>query len=134
MTIMARLRGPRSTPGERVTTILDEPCSPATWSPVTVRRAGYADAVDESLVVVEGLGLEVAGPMDAGDLVRFVYAQGWQAAEKRMAAPDKADDIDQALRDPAAVLEQRPGESMHGWQVRAVQAAVAYGVPNKGTV
>lgn len=129
---MARLRGPQLSPGERVAAALDQSSAPALWSPVTVRRLGYADAVAEAMGVVEALGLDLLGPLDAADLIRFAYAQGWQAAEKRMGAPDMADQIDLAMRTPDAIVERRPGETPHGHEVRAIQQVVAYGVPNKG--
>lgn len=94
---------------------------------INERDLGRADAIAEAMRVAEGLGLDLHGPLEPGDLIRFVYAQGWQAAEKRMLAPDLADRIDLALRTPAAVLEQRTDESLTQWQVRAIQQIVAAG-------
>ncbi len=121
--IMARLRAaPQPTPGERVTEAL---------APFTDRRLGYTDAIAEGIGVCQALGVSPLGPLDAGDLIRFAYAQGWQAAEKRIGAPDVADLIDLALRTPDAMIEKREGETLHGHQVRAVQQVVAYGVPKR---
>lgn len=136
MTIMDRFRATRATPGERVKAILGPPPDLSSaagphWSPVSVRQLGYVDAVTESGRVCEGLGLEPLAPMDAADMTRFVFAGGWQACEKRLAAPDMADAISTALQTPAAVVEQQAGESVHHWQVRAVQQAVAYGLAKR---
>lgn len=128
---MARLRGPQLTPGDRVTIVLAARDRALEAARDEGRTLGRVDALTEALQVAERLGLDILAPMDPGDLVRFVYAQGWQGCEKRLGATDIADEIDQALREPGRVLERRSGESEHGWQVRAVQQVVAYGMAKR---
>lgn len=57
------------------------------------------------------------------------YKAGWTASESRLASPDVADGIAQALRDPASIVARfENGEPVECWTVRAVQQVVAYGV------
>lgn len=89
----------------------------------------YDDAITEAFDQCVNLGLDPnpTGEFDASDLIRYAYAQGWASCEKRIACPDMADAIDQAIQDPASQLE-RDGATDRGWAVRAVQKTVAYGV------
>lgn len=96
----------------------------------------YAEARAEVIAAIRNLGLLFGShPDDAdrsiSDLVTAVYSGGWNACESRLDSPDVADAICTALETPAAVLEQNAGESMHHWQVRAVQQVIAYGIPKR---
>jgi len=135
---MARLRGPRLTPGERVALSLARSNADATiaaYAPdeeVNDPRP-YGDALTEAFDQCVKLGLDPdpRPEYDAADLIRYAYSQGWLACESRLAAPNTADAIDLAITTPAAVVEQNVGESGHRWTIRAIQHAVAYGVTSE---
>lgn len=64
------------------------------------------------------------------DFMRLAYAGGFKACEGRLASPDVADGIAQALDNPGSIVERAwPDEPVARWSVRAVQKVVAYGVP-----
>lgn len=93
----------------------------------------YTDAVHEAFDQCTKLGLDVNpdGEYDAADLIRYAYAQGYLACEKRLASPNMADQIDAAIRTPEAVVEKLPGESVNRQVIRAIQHTVAYGVKSE---
>lgn len=98
--------------------------------------AGYQDARVEAHTACRGLGLLFGRPLDnrqleIGDMVRTAYAGGFGACESRMASPEIADAIAQALEVPETVLERRSGESDRQFKVRAVQQVVAYGLAKR---
>lgn len=94
----------------------------------------YQDAMYEALDQVHKLGLDgdLAMPSpaqrDPSDVVRYVYGQGWLACETRLACPEMADLIADAIARPADVTPAIPGDRGITHQVRAVQQIVAYGV------
>jgi hypothetical protein len=91
---------------------------------LAARQTGRADAIAEAGRVMRRLGLEPSGPLDIGDLVRFVYAQGWLACEAGLASPDMADAIHEALNHPGKVTDKTSADSINSWTVRALQQAV----------
>ncbi|WBQ03002.1 hypothetical protein [Kribbella sp. CA-293567] len=98
---------------------------PATFLPsINDRDLGRADALTEAMDVLRRLGLEPRGPLEIGDLVRFVYAQGWQACESVLASADTADAIDDALNHPSHVTDKTSDDSINTWTVRALQQTV----------
>lgn len=104
--------------------------------PVAELLPSYEDARAEIVAAIRNLGLLFGShPDDADrsirDLVTAAYCGGWKACEARLDSPDMADAIRTALETPAAVLEQRGGESTYQWQVRAVQQVVAYGLAKR---
>lgn len=101
---------------------------------VEIEPAEYVDARTEARNLCRNLGLDVENEhwdkAGIGDFIRLAYAQGYVACETRLASPDIADVIAQALDDPGSVLERtNTSESVPRWSVRAVQQAIAYGVP-----
>lgn len=101
---------------------------------VEIEPAEYVDARTEARNLCRNLGLDVENEhwdkASIGDFVRLAYAQGYVACETRLASPDIADVIAQALDDPGSVLERTStSESVPRWSVRAVQQVVAYGMP-----
>lgn len=99
------------------------------------RPRSYQDAMYEALDQVHKLGLDADLAMpspaqrDPSDVVRYVYAQGWLACESRLASPDLADLIYQAITNPASIIEVGDRGTSH--QVRAVQQIVTYGVKSE---
>lgn len=96
----------------------------------------YEDARVEAHTACRRLGLLFGRAVEdrdlsVGDMVTKAYVGGWEACESRLASPDMADAICQALELPSSVLERRPGESDHQLQVRAVQQVVAYGLAKR---
>lgn len=160
---MARLRGPRATPGDRVDAALARRCSldgcadtrphyhrgddelvrlphdreafiPGAFRVIT--QTSYRDALLEAEQMCRNLGLDVspgseASLVDVGGLVRFVYGEGWLACESRLASPDMADLIHQAINWPGTITDKRIAESDNQHRVRAVQQVVAYGVKSE---
>lgn len=109
-----------------------------TQGPVAVPEPvpSYEDARAEAHTASRRLGLLFGRPVEdrdlsVGDMVTKAYVGGWEACESRMAAPDMADAIAQAIELPASVLERRPGESDRQFTVRAVQQVVAYGLAKR---
>lgn len=96
----------------------------------------YEDGRAEAHTACRRMGLLFGRPVDdhvmsIGDMVRTAYVGGWEACESRLASPDLADAIAQALTTPATVLERGPGESDQQHQVRAIQQVVAYGLAKR---
>lgn len=111
--------------GRRYTTpSLEEATQTSPVTEIGDRELGHADAIAEALRVMRRLGLEPHGPLDAGDLVRFVYAQGWLACEARLASADMADAIDDALNHPGHVTDKTSTDTINTWTVRALQQTV----------
>lgn len=59
------------------------------------------------------------------------YDDGWRACESRLASPDMADAIANAIDLPQSVVERRQGESDRQLQVRAIQQVIAYGLAKR---
>jgi hypothetical protein len=94
----------------------------------------YAEARTEAAAICRGLGLDVTNERwdtaAVADFIRLAYAQGWAACEARLAAPDMADLIFQAIHNPETILARsNVCEPVTRWTVRAVQQVVAYGAP-----
>lgn len=107
---------------------------PAAPQPVAVPEPEeYVDARTEARQLCRNLGLDVDNEhwdgASVGDFIRLAYAQGWKACESRIISPDVGDAIALALRTPTAILGGDSGLGMPTMVVRAVQRAVAYGVP-----
>lgn len=99
--------------------------------------AEYVDARTEAAALCRQLGLDVANEhwdtAGIGDFIRLAYAGGSKACESRLASPDTADSIYLAITSPGALVEREyANENPTTWTVRAVQQAVAYGVPAEG--
>lgn len=95
------------------------------------RELGRADVIAEAMKVMQSLGIEPRGPLNAGDLVRLVYAQGWLACEARLASPDMADVIDAALNHPGRVTDRSSTDTINSWTVRALQQTIVRGSGNR---
>lgn len=93
----------------------------------------YVDARTEARQLCRNLGLDVDNEhwdgAGVGDFIRLAYAEGWKACESRITSPDVGDAIALALRTPTVILGGESGLGMPTLVVRAVQRAVAYGVP-----
>lgn len=126
---MARLRGASisSLLGERRDPLGDEIQKTLTELKWPGRRSLDARTMCRNLGLdVDNEHWETAG---VDDFIRLAYAEGWKACEFRLASPNMADDIAQAIGDPGSILARETDESIPHWSVRAVQHAVAYGVP-----
>lgn len=100
--------------------------------------AGYIPDRTEARALCRQLGLDVDNEHwdQAGiaDFIRLAFDAGTKANQSRLASPDMADAIYTALKTPAAVLPREPShEDIEHWTVRAIQQAVAYGVPKEST-
>lgn len=93
----------------------------------------YVDARLEARDLCRNLGLDVDNEhwdgATVGDFIRLAYAQGWKACESRIISPDVGDAVALALRKPTEILGGDSGLPGPTLVVRAVQRAVAYGVP-----
>lgn len=121
--LLARFRSGEATPAE----------AELVWVPRAPETPAYVDARTEARTLCRNLGMDVDNEhwdgAEIGDFIRLAYAQGWQACESRLASPDMADAIAQALNTPASILERKAGEPDLAWTVRTVQLVVAHGVP-----
>lgn len=99
---------------------------PAPPAPLT-----YTDARAEALQVCcqVGLAYEAHDVFNVGDLLRLAYRQGEVAAAARLAAPDTADAIAQAIENPASIVHRTYNESVAAHTTRAVRRVVVHGVP-----
>lgn len=117
----------------RSTGVPERPGQLRSVQPIVPETQEYVDARTEAATLCRNLGLDVTNEhwdaASVGDFVRLAYAQGWKACESRLAAPDTADAIAHALNDPASIVERNPADTEHRLTVRAVQQAVAYGIP-----
>lgn len=117
------------------------PPQPPTQHPmiglIEIEPAEYVDARTEARNLCRNLGLDVENEhwskAEIGDFIRLAYAQGWVGCETRLASPDMADDIAQAISDPGSILQRTSSESVPRWTVRAVQQVVAHGLPRPST-
>lgn len=97
-------------------------------------QAGYISDRTEARALCRQLGMDVDNEhwdqAAIADFIRLAFDAGTRANQSRLASPDMADAIYTALKSPAAVLPRELShEDIDHWTVRAIQQAVAYGVP-----